>query len=334
MIELAEIVGSDRPQPYWRILKQIGVDSAVGLLPRSVARNLGGVHGWTGERAWDYGPLALYKRYLEDAGLKLTVIEDCPPMDAVRLGRDGRDAQLEDVCTLIRNMGRLGIPVLCYNWMPVLGVQRTSTARPGRGGAHVTAYEHSWFDDAPLTAAGTVGESELWAALEWFLTRVVPVAEEAGVRLAMHPDDPPISPVRGIARIMSSVGGFQRLIELVPSPVNGITLCQGNFTLFSDDLPATIRTFGGQGKIFFVHFRDVVGTPRSFVETFHDEGQTDMAACIRAYRDVGYDGPLRFDHTPMLEGESAAPGASSMGPLFAIGYIKGLIDAVNGEGAC
>jgi mannonate dehydratase len=128
---------------------------------------------------------------------------------------------------------------------------------------------------------------------------------------------------------MRSVENYQRLVDLVPSPVNGVCLCQGNFTLMTDDLPAAIRQFGRQDKIFFVHFRDVRGTPEKFHETFHDEGQTDMLACLQAYRDVGFEGVLRPDHVPTMEGDrNDRPGYSSIGRLFAIGYIKGLREAV------
>jgi mannonate dehydratase len=329
MIELAEILLEPRPHPFWRVLKQIGVDAAVGVLPRSFA-------DWresAGELPWDYGPLALYRHQIEEAGLSLSVIEDNPPMDSIRLGRAGRDEEVEHFCALVRNMGQLGIPVLCYNWMAVLGWVRTSVATPGRGGALVGGYDQRVLAEAPPPRTGIVEDEQLWQNLQWFLERVVPVAEEAGVQLAMHPDDPPLSPIRGIARIMRSPDAFQRLIELVPSEVNGITLCQGNFTLMTDDLPSAIRAFGEQRKIFFVHFRDVRGTPARFVETFHDEGKTDMLACLRAYRDVGYDGVLRCDHVPTLEGDDAdIPGYSWNARLFAIGYIKGLLEAVAGEG--
>src|SRR5262249_60227955 len=113
--------------------------------------------------------------------------------------------------------------------------------------------------------------------------------------------------------------------ELVPSDANGITLCQGNFTLMTRDVPEAIRLFGEHGKIFFVHFRDVRGEPASFVETFHDEGQTDMLACMRAYREVGFEGVLRTDHSPTLEGDAAAvAGYSQQARPFAIGYVTGL----------
>jgi mannonate dehydratase len=206
-----------------------------------------------------------------------------------------------------------------FNWL------RTATAVPGRGGSLVSEWDASRLDGAPQAELGPITEQELWENLEYFLRAVVPVAEQAGVRLAMHPDDPPLSPIRGVARIMRSVEAFQRLVDLVPSAYSGITLCQGNFTLMSDDLPSVIRHFGRQGKIFFVHFRDVKGTPARFVETWHDEGQTDLAACMEAYAEIGYDGPLRPDHVPTVEGDSNdQPGYSAYGRLFALGYITAL----------
>jgi len=155
------------------------------------------------------------------------------------------------------------------------------------------------------TNCGIVTEEQLWDNLQYFLDRVVPVAEEAGVKLAMHPDDPPLSPIRGLGRIMRSVENYQRLLDMAPSPVNGIALCQGNFALMTDDLPGVIRHFGAQGKIFFVHLR---------------------------YRDIGYDGVCRPDHVPTMEGDrNDRPGYSSIGRLFAIGYLKGLREAVYAE---
>src|SRR5262249_5690850 len=122
---------------------------------------------------------------------------------------------------------------------------------------------------------------------------------------------------------------YQRLLDLVPSPANGITLCQGNFTLMTEDLPGVIRRFGRQNKIFFVHFRDVRGTPERFEETSLDDGQTDLLACMQAYRDIDFRGVLRTDHVPTVEGDSNEPvGYSSFGRLYALGYICGLRQAV------
>ena len=146
----------------------------------------------------------------------------------------------------------------------------------------------------------------------------------------MHPDDPPLSPINGIPRIMSSVENYQKLLDLVPSPANGICLCQGNFTLMTDDLPGVIRHFGAQGKIHFLHIRDVQGTPDRFQETFHDDGKTDLAACFRAYRDVGFDGVFRPDHYPKM-GDSAFADELGIARLFAVGYLKGLREAVYTE---
>ena len=193
----------------------------------------------------------------------------------------------------------------------------------------VTGYDHEQMQKAPLTEYGEVSEETLWDSLQYFLDKVVPVAEKAGVKLAMHPDDPPISPMRGMGRIMSSIENYQRLLDMYPSPVNGIALCMGNFTLMTDDLPGVIRHFGKQEKIFFVHFRDVKGDKYNFQEAFHDEGKTDMLACMEAYRDIGYEGVCRPDHVPTMAGDSNDnPSYSNIGRLFAIGYLKGLREAV------
>ncbi|MDX6515494.1 MAG: mannonate dehydratase [Gaiellaceae bacterium] len=319
---LAEILLEAQPTPYWRMLRQVGVDHAVGVLPR-------GLRDWRGDVAdhpWDLAPLSVYKANIEGEGFTLDVIEDNPPMDRLRLGKPGAEEELEHVETLVRNMGHLGIPVLCYNWAAALGWLRTDVAVRGRGGALVAGYDHRRLEDAPLPRTGTATEDALWENLRRFLERIVPIAEEAGVTLAMHPDDPPLSPIRGVPRIMRSVEAFQRLLELHPSPANAITFCQGNFALMTADMPAAIAELGE--RIAFVHFRDVEGTPERFVETFHDEGPTDMLACIRAYRAVGFDGPLRTDHNPTLEGDRAdVPGYSPLGRLHAIGYTQGLLEA-------
>jgi len=312
-----------QPNLLWTWMRQVGVRHAVAPLPYRAADQ---------DRPWEYLPLKRMVQDFEEAGFEVAAIESSPPMQKTRLGLPGRDEEIEWFCTLIRNMGALHIPVLCYNWMAIFGWTRTHTGLAGRGGALVTGYDHATFEREPLTEFGIVPEEQLWQSLQYFLARVVPVAEKHGVRLAMHPDDPPISPMRGIARIMRSEENFQRLIDLVPSPSNGITLCQGNFALFSRDLPSTIRHFGRKGVIHFVHMRDVLGTPDHFVEVFHDEGPTDLADCMRAYKEVDFQGPMRPDHVPTLAGDSNEnPSYSLTARLHAIGYLQGLRDAVYGR---
>jgi mannonate dehydratase len=317
MLEIAEFI-APTPSPVWKLARQAGVDLAVGGLPFDEVSG--------GEAPWDYLPLKRMKERYEAAGFELRVIEARPPLNRVKRGLPGRDEEIATVVTLLENMGRLGVPVWCYEWMTDFNWVRTNMSTPSRGGSMVTSFD---LRDVPadITAGAPISEEELWANLEYFLRKVVPVAEKAGVRLSMHPDDPPLSPIRGIARIMRSIENFERLIELVPSPMNTITLCQGNFTLMTDDLPAAIRRFGT--KISFVHFRDVRGVPEKFEETWHDAGKTDMLACMRAYRDIGFSGVLRPDHVPTVEGDSNEnAGYSAFGRLYAIGYIRGLQQAV------
>ena len=320
MLEIAEFI-APTPSPLWKLAKQAGVDLAVGGLPFDSLL--------PGEGLCDLAPLTRMKAAYQAGGFDLSVIEARPPLNKAKRGLPGRDAEIATVCTLIETMGKLGVPVWCYEWMTDFNWVRTNMATPSRGGSVVTSFD---LRDVPadLTKEPPISEDALWANLEYFLQKVLPVAEKAGVKLSMHPDDPPLSPICGVGRIMRSVANYQRLMDLANSPSNTITLCQGNFTLMTDDLPGVIRKFGK--KISFVHFRDVRGVPEKFEETWHDAGKTDMLACMRAYRDIGFAGVLRPDHVPTVEGDSNEnAGYSSFGRLYAIGYIRGLREAVYAE---
>ncbi len=320
MFRIAEFI-MPTPSPAWRLAQQCGVDVAVGGLPFDMLN--------ADERVCDLAPLTRMKQRYEAGGFTLEVIEARPRLDKAKRGLPGRDEEIDVVCELLVNMGKLGIATWCYEWMCDFKVVRTSRTTPSRGGSLVTSFD---IEDVPddITTLPPIGEEALWANLDYFLRRVLPVAEKAGVRLAMHPDDPPVTPIKGVSRIMRTVPNFQRLVEMLPSTSNTITLCQGNFTLMTDDLPSVIRGFAD--KISFVHFRDVRGVPSRFEETWHDDGKTDMLACMKAYRDIGFSGVLRSDHVPIVEGENPGDAShSALGRLYAIGYIRGLQQAVYAE---
>jgi len=304
-------------EPKLRLAKQLGVDAVVAGAPHQSQAGPAEYFDWLRLRT-----------QVEDAGLQWLVCESIPITTRVKLGLPGRDEDIEVFCASLRNMGHAGIPILCYNWMIHYWFRTSFTTRV-RGGALSMRYVHEDMERGGLTELGIVPEEQLWDSLEYFLRAVMPVAEEVNVKLAMHPDDPPISPIRGVGRIMTSVESFQRLIDLAPSANNGLTFCQGCFAEMGADVPAAIRQFGSQHRLFFVHYRNLTGTITDFTETFHDEGDTDMVAAMRAYYDVGFDGPMRPDHVPTMEGEdNTRPGYAILGKLFAVGFMRGVMAAV------
>ncbi|WP_426518583.1 mannonate dehydratase [Diaminobutyricibacter sp. McL0618] len=346
-IKLSEML-PPRPEASWKLIKQCGVDTIVGLLNGAEqdqrmfasvgAKGFGDIDA--DDVPWGKKALKHNAELFSDHGFSVVGFEDSAPMDKARLGLPGRDEEIDNVITQVKAMGELGIPTLCYNWMALSSWGRTDTAIPARGGALVTGFELKVSEEKPpLVQPGEVTPEQMWSALEYFLKAVVPVAEESGVRLGLHPDDPPRPWDRNLPRIMSSVAAYRRLLEIVPSENSGITFCQGNFALMREvidgetDLPSLIREFGSE-KIPFVHFRDVKGTVEKFEETFHDAGQTDLPECMRAYHEIGFEGPMRPDHVPTLAGESnQRPGYETLGRLFAIGYIRGLEQAAYGHPA-
>jgi mannonate dehydratase len=307
--------------------RKIALSKQMGVLG-AVSPSSPGMAGLKDAKPWEYEGLVAVKEAFAKRGLQWRVLEGTPPLDKAKLGIEGRDEQIDNFITLIKNMKRIGLDTICYNWMPVISWARTDFEKIGRGGALVTAFSYDKVKDLELTEYGEVTEEMMWKNMEYFLKAVVPEAEKNEIKLALHPDDPPVPKIRGIARIMTTADAFKKLIALYPSDYNGLTLCQGTFATMGEDIPAVIKYFGKRNKIFFVHFRDVKGDKWNFEETFHDEGKTDMYQAMKTYFEVGFSGPMREDHVPTVAGDSNEhPGYSEYGTLFAMGYIKGLIEA-------
>jgi mannonate dehydratase len=320
MIRIAAI-----PLPFTderlRLLKQAGVDDALYY-------DMAGFPE-------DEDELRRIKGRIEAAGLRWSLVEGGPAIDRIVLGKPGWREQLVDYRRAIGRLGRLGIETLCYNFMPQITadamVVRTDFAHTTRGGAVTSRYRAADYrpEMTPHHEAPS-DDAAMWKNLERFLAEVVPAAEDAGVKLAMHPDDPPVSPMAGLARIMRSPESYERLFNLQPSPVNGMTFCLGCFLEMPCDLVAAARRFAG--RIHFVHFRDVGGGPGDFWETFPDDGPTDFAPVFRALAETNFDGCIRVDHVPAMAGEvESSPGYGMMGHLFAIGYLRGVLQTALGK---
>ncbi|MFC6862847.1 mannonate dehydratase [Halomicroarcula sp. GCM10025817] len=303
------------PDERWQLAKQMGVHKTV-IHPLEIG---------DGRTHWSYDDLLGLDNWLTDAGLEFSVLEGSVPIsDRVRLGRDGRDEDIETFKRFLRDCGEVGIPVVAYDWMAGVRWARTAAHVESRGGSYTTEFDNAKVQGGPPSDAASATHEDLWEALEYFLQEVTPVAEEAGVKLALHPDDPPREELRGVPRIIRSVDAYDRVLNAYDSEHNGITFCQGNFAAMETDVPAAIEHFGD--RIHFVHFRDIRGDADHFVETWHDEGQTDMLAAMRAHEEhVGDDVPMRPDHVQTMAGEdNSNPGYHTLGRLFAIGYMRGL----------
>lgn len=281
--------------------------------------------GW-----WSFDDLQAAQQRCRQFGLQIAAITvpiawQMRPM----LGAPGRDEDIERIVRSIRAAGRAGIPVFQYRWSPDFywGPEMGYTRVEGRGGARYTAFDFDLVKDKPpFENLGPISYEELWERLVYFLKAVVPAAEQAGVKLALHPKDPPQPVVRGIARLLTNLEQIERFLDLFASPVHGFTLCQGTVAEMGVDVIEAIRRLGGRGRIHHVHFRNVRGRVPLYVETFIDEGDIDMLAAMRAYKAVGYTGAIVSDHTLQLTGD--LPGGK-MGRSFSHGYIRALIQAVN-----
>lgn len=312
--------------PRIALAKQMGIYGAVA-----------GVRGTAELKPWDPKAITATKEKWEQLGMKWNVVEGPPTLgEKTKLGLEGRDEEIANFITFMKNLKQYGgVDIICYNWMPVVSWFRTKMDTVGRGGALMTSFDNEDAKKLPVTEFGQVSKETLWKNLEYFLKAVVPEAEKIGMNLSLHPDDPQVANLKGISRIMTSVENFDRMLNIVPSKYSGLTMCQGNFSLMGADIPSLVKRWGKAGKINYVHFRnvqDLSGQIPSvkFTETFHDEGQIDMYAAMKAYYEIGYKGPIRPDHVPTMAGDTNEhPGYSTIGTLFAIGYMRGLIESIS-----
>ena len=319
-MKLSFLFFGNKPDEKWVLARQMGISHAIAKLAPELTGDL---------PPYDFEALKRSKEIFAEKGFDLIGMEgDQFDMTRIKLGLDGRDEDLEKYARMLENMGKLGIDLLCYNFM-ASGWFRTNTHIEERGGATVSGFNAREAEKLPLTVHGEIPAERIWENYAYFLEKVLPAAEKAGVKLAMHPDDPPVPTLRGIGRIFISAEAARKALSLADSPSHGLTFCQGTYTTMGEDVRSLIHEFGKAGKLFFVHIRDVEGGPEQFRETFHDNGPTDMVDMFRAYQEVGFDGPLRSDHVPTMAGESNQQhGYEMKGNLFGIGYMKGIMDAL------
>jgi mannonate dehydratase len=311
----------------WTLARQAGVQYAI----TKAAPELSGM-----PPPYDFQALKQIKDAFEESGFKLYGLEgDQFDMNPIKLGLPNRDEWIDKYRQMLQNMGRLNIRLLCYNFMAVIGWFRTRTNVQERGGALVSAFHYEDVKDERVESRYQIAEEQLWENLYYFLEAVLPIAEANGIQMALHPDDPPVSPLKGVGRILTAAAAFDHLQHKYPSPSNGITFCQATFQTMGEDLKAISQKWLAQKKIFFVHLRDIVGDRYAFRETFHDNGSTQMHEMIRHYHTCGFDGPLRPDHAPAMYGENLqsefagglSVGYEITGKIYAIGHIKGVCAA-------
>lgn len=298
----------------WDIAKQSGVSHGVIRLPETADFDL------TNPAHWQ----TVYDDFM-NYGIKPVIIEPMPNElhDHIKAGDEKRDECIEKAIKMLPIMDKLDIRGICFNFMAHIGWLRTANNIKERGGAMVTGFNIKDFvpTDATITAR------ELWDNYTYFIKAILPHAEKHGIKLALHPDDPPRD-LGGVARIMTSADNIDRAVnQIVKSDYLGITMCQATYHITGENLSQVIDRF--KDKIFFIHFRNTTGTIDNYRETFHDNGEIDMAAIMQLYHQKGIDVPVRVDHVPTMLGEDMHhQGYDAIGRYFAIGYLKGILDSL------
>ncbi len=298
--------------------------------------------------AWPLDRILALKKTVEDAGLKLSVIESVPVHEDIKTGDGDRDRYIENYCTTLRNLAQAGVDTVCYNFMPVFDGTRADLAHelpdgsnaliydeaqvarmdPAAGDLSLPGWDSSYTKDglrALLDKYRTITEEDLWNNLKYFLDRVIRVAEEVKIKMAIHPDDPPWG-IFGLPRIITSKENIERFLALYDSPYNGLTLCSGSLGVTrTNDIADMVRAFAG--RIHFAHIRNVKITgPHSFEEAAHLSscGSLDIVEILKAYHDTGFDGYIRPDHGRMIWGETGRPGYGLYDRALGATYINGI----------
>lgn len=299
----------------WDYAKQCGVEHGVIRLPECKEFDITDISHWK----------SVCDKFV-NFGIKPVVVEPLPNElhDHIKLGDSMRDECIEKAIKMLEYMNEFDIRTLCFNFMAHIGWLRTSDSITERGGAFVTGFDINDFkaDDRKITAA------ELWQNYEYFIKAIIPYAEKYKIKLALHPDDPPIAKLGDVERIMISFENINKAVNVVNSPNLGVTMCQATYLMMGEDLYKVIPKLAD--KIFFIHFRNAVGNKYNFHETFHDNGLIDMADIMKLYTKCGVDVPIRVDHVPLMAGENQElAGYTALGRLYAIGYLKGIMEGLN-----
>jgi len=315
------------------------------VLPGTDAKNNWGA-AKSNDEIWSYENLKSLKNSIKEEGLDLYAIENFSPADWYDVLLDGpkKKEQMENLKNIIKNVGKAGIPVFGYNFS-IAGVWGHIRQEVARGGALTVTFQGqdaslqppvpngeiwnmTYNPNAPEGNIGNVTSQELWRRLEYFLKEILPVAEEYGVKMAAHPDDPPMPELRGTSRLVYQPQLYQRLLDLVPSKSNNLEFCMGSIQEMSEgNIYDAIEQYCSQDKIAYVHFRNVVGKVPNYREVFVDEGDIDMLKTLRIYKKYNYDGVFIPDHTPQMTCE----GPWNAGMAYALGYMKAAMDAVEKE---
>ena len=308
----------------YEVLAQLGVNHINGYPPGSAEK-------------WTADVLSAYREKVESYGIKVDMValpigtkpeENLSPNITLGISSD-RDREIEVCLNIVRACAESGIPAVKYRLF-IIGITRTRS-RPGRGGAMRSSFQWDEVDRNERPGIwGDVSADEYWERTDYFLERVVPVAEEYGVKLACHPHDPHTPDgYRGVSRVLGTVDGMKRFVQMHASPVHGLNFCQGTISEMLEDpgkeIFDVIRWFGERDKIFNVHFRNIVGRKLAFEETFPDEGDIDMIEAARAYKESGYTGMLMPDHAPKIAGENAGTVAFA----YCYGYIRAVLQSID-----